>query len=458
MVRLASQGSSAHGAGGRPLLTRIIPLLAGAVRRPVTLAFLWKGINAIASLLAAMLLARVAGAEVLGHYALALATAAVAMTVGLRGLDTVLVRVVAGDLRERAFLAARGALRLVYRHVALSILLVSAALLALTLVGGLARWMGADQVSLAVAGLGVVALAALRLTIMTLRSFDRPVLAQWVEALPSLIFLLLVAATAISGRGFSGPLVLLLYFSAQLVSAAVGYRGVRRIVRSWNLPPGRGEAPALRPLLLAGFPIMLTVLLHVSDDWFLLAAATRLLSAADAGAMRIALQLMIALAMVATVMESYLAARLAGDLRVGRSDLAWSRYRKAVLVSLVLVGPVVLLLVIAPRPIVTILFGAEFAPAAPAVALMALGQLVNVATGPAGLVLAMAGQERLLLIVILAGSGALVLVTLALVPTLGLSGLAIGYASAYAVRKGLALLLASRIVRPGRHLPVPSAD
>jgi O-antigen/teichoic acid export membrane protein len=412
-------------------------------RRPAAWGYGWKALNAFASFAAAAVLARAAGAEAIGHYGLAVATAALFATVGQRGLDQVLMRVVGGDLREGDTAAAAAAWRLLGRRMLAGTLTMSALMLLLVLEGSLAQRLGADRASLLVASLGVVSLPLLRLALATARVLGRPAFAQFLEALPSLLFLPAVIVVALVPLVLDGPRIVGLFYLSQLAAVVVALVPLRRARAAWGAP---GSAPEAGPLMRSGLPIMATALLLAFQDWFLLAATTAGLSAADAGALRLALQLMLIPSMIWQVGDSFIIAQLAGDLRQDNRQLAWWRFWRAVRRSLLLASPVIALLLFAPGPVLRLLFGEPFVHAAPMVALMALGQLAIMVAHPVGAMLVMAERELLLFAVMLAGIVVLVALVTALLPTLGLLGIGIAYAASLATRSALGLAIARRVV------------
>ena len=77
-----------------------------------------------------------------------------------------------------------------------------------------------------------------------------------------------------------------------------------------------------------------------------------------------------------------------------------------------------------------LLFGKDFVQGGMALIILSLGQLINAATGPVGALLTMTGQERGAAVVLGAGATLNVLLSVILVPILGLLGAAIAAASA----------------------------
>jgi O-antigen/teichoic acid export membrane protein len=92
------------------------------------------------------------------------------------------------------------------------------------------------------------------------------------------------------------------------------------------------------------------------------------------------------------------------------------------------------------------IFGDEFQGGATALRIIAVGQLVNAAAGPAGNVLIMTGHERAAVGGMIVGLLTNVMLGVALVPPLGVTGGAIAFAGSLVVWNGILVVLARRRV------------
>ena len=426
-------------------LRQAFSLVAGSARKPVAWGFGWKGLNAACSFATATVLARAAGAEAVGHFGLAVATVAIVGTLGQGGLDQVLLRKGAGNLRVGEVAAAGAVTRLISRKSLAGTVAAALGLLAIVLEGSLVARLSADRASLLVACAGVVSMPLLRLSIVKARFAGRPAFGQFIEALPSFLMLPGILIAIAAGMTLPGARIVGFLVVAQFVAVAVARAGLASSFANWGAP---GEAPPFRPLLRAGLPIMATALLIAFQDWFLLVVTSAGLSAADAGALRLALQLMLIPMMIWQVGDNFLVAQIAGDLRQKDHALAWRRFWRTVRRSLLLASPIIATLVLAPDLVLRLLFGDPYAYAAPMVRLMALGQLALLTAHPVGAMLVMADRGQLLLAVGLAGILVLVGVVQTLLPTYGLLAVGLAYAASCITKTVLGLLLARRVVRP----------
>jgi O-antigen/teichoic acid export membrane protein/glycosyltransferase involved in cell wall biosynthesis len=409
-------------------------------------AYAIKAVNVGASFLVTLVLARWAGAEAFGFYAFAVATASLLGIVALAGQDQVLVRQVAGDLRQGLSADAHGA---VLRSVKL---VLPRAVVVMAVYGGVvllldgASWFNSDRATMAVAAYLVLFNAMTRLGLALVRGSGHPLWAQIFEGLHNLpLALLLLGLAAFGTQPISAPFAVILLVLALASSTLINWRRIYGMMRGWGGPNAVTGNPARQ-----GLPFMLVNFVHLLTEWLPLALITMLVSAADAGAFRAAAQIVLLSGMVVATGEIFVNPQFAGDFRAGRVDLAWQRYRRASLFMALAAGPILLLALFAPGFLMRTLFGAEFGVAAAALPILALGQAVNVVTGPVGGLVAMAGRERLLLLFGIVALVILAVLALLLVPPYGILGAAIAAASATVFRNGATYVLARRIVADGR--------
>jgi O-antigen/teichoic acid export membrane protein len=92
------------------------------------------------------------------------------------------------------------------------------------------------------------------------------------------------------------------------------------------------------------------------------------------------------------------------------------------------------------------LFGDSFRSGATALIIVAVGQLINAAAGPSGNILIMTGQERIAVWGVAVGLVANIILGLALVPWLGVTGGAVAFASSLILWNVILVVLARRLV------------
>ena len=123
-----------------------------------------------------------------------------------------------------------------------------------------------------------------------------------------------------------------------------------------------------------------------------------------------------------------LSPRVAQLFALGDMARLQSVVSKAARVSLAWSVPVATILIVFRHPLLGI-FGPEFVTGGLALVFMVVGQFVNTAAGPAGIVLIMTKHERAAAVGVGAGLGVNILLNLLLVPSLGVTGAALGTAA-----------------------------
>ena len=113
--------------------------------------------------------------------------------------------------------------------------------------------------------------------------------------------------------------------------------------------------------------------------------------------------------------------------------------RQSILLMSALTLPLVLLYISFPALLLS-LFGSDFASASPALMILGIGQMVNVASGPVGILLQMSGQERAYRNNVLITSFATIGSALLLIPPYAVTGAALSATFGILLLNGLSLL------------------
>jgi glycosyltransferase involved in cell wall biosynthesis/O-antigen/teichoic acid export membrane protein len=389
-----------------------------------------RGFYVAASFLVTLLLTRTAGAEVYGQYVLAVTTAGIVAVLAVAGQDRILLREMAGDLRIGKDQRAIAMLRAVVRAVAPRAVAITGIYALLLWFGPAAGLLKADGAVMTTGALLVLFGALSTIAVAGARGAGLPVRAQLFEGLQTLLLAIALGVAFMSGLAVSAIEAVALATITLAITCIINLWTLRDWVRS-KVEVGQ-EDIALR--VPHGFTFMTIRLVHMVSDWLPIALITYFLSVSDVGAFRVAAQVILLSSTVMLTGELVIMPQFAGDFRDGRHDLVWARHGRLRRIMILFVGPLLLATVLFPEWIISTLFGPGFMAAAAALPILALGQFVAILCGPVGGLVAMAGQERLLLrlgivsLVILVGLG------VALVPTYGLAGAAVAAAIAQAVR------------------------
>lgn len=412
------------------------------MRSPSILTYGIAGFVAVASILSTLLLARLSGAEVIGQYALAMSTAHLLASFAVLGLDRIIIREVAGDLRIGEVANARR----VTRHLALAVALVSIAVamayLAFLLLTPFNIWINGDWLAMGLVTASILVWPMQRLGYSALRAMGFQLKGQMIGAFPTVFFLGAVTLALLLQYHVSAPVAAGMMVFGQLLACLIAWSLVRPIMRRWP----RTDVPIDPLLLRAGFPMMGSLFLQIFSDWIILAAVSADASAAEAGAFRVAIQIVTIVLTLISTTELFIAARLAGDFRAGRPDLAWKRHRRASILMVAIAMPLVAIMILFPAQLLRVAFGPEFVIAAPALAIMAGGQFVVALRGPIGAMLSMSGNEPAQLKLTVAGFVLLLVLAYILIPIYGLTGAAMAQVGPILLRSIGGYVMARRLI------------
>ena len=406
-------------------------------------AFGLKIANAGASFLLSLMVARLFGAAGSGHFGIAVTTVTILSYVVLGGLDYTVVRTAAGDLREGKPGAARGAIRAAARIVLVTAPVAAGVLwLARTPFAGSVLGQPAMAPLLAVTIWAVVPVALQRIASAALRSSGRAVASQVIDGpLGTGIAVLGLGAMVLTHR--AGSLVVPGYFyvGGLAAGAVAGWTLYARQVRTWPAP----ERTPWAPLLMVGLPVVALNLSNAFTEWYTTVSLAHHWPAAIVGQYRAAWQFVALAGLVQTAMDVMIGPRIAAAARVGAKHEIAAVARKSILLVLLMGGPLFLALVLFPKVWLGI-FGPEFRGGATALQILAVGQLVRLASGPIGTILVMTGQQRWQLGYAAAGVVTCVVLVAVLVPLYGAVGAALATGATVILRNFAAGIIVHRVL------------
>lgn len=391
------------------------------------LVALLKAVQSGLMLAALALAAHWLGAHAYGSFATTLASAGLLAVLAQLGLPQWLLRRV--PAAERTAGTARHLLRRSLRAVTgAGAGLAMAAGLLWASTAGTAAFHHLPLGAVALGALAAGPLALLRVLAAWLQARGHPVAAQLGDGLIRPGGLGLAVAGA-AGLGLpAGPGTAAWLFIAVLLAAV--------IVTAWQVRTReRDPAPAARHDTggLAGMgPLLGIALLHAlmanADVLMLGTLAGPTAAGAYHAASRVALTLGLAMAAVGTVVGPHLARHAAGGDRAGLTRLAAASAR-----MLAVPAALALPFVAAAAGPVLGLLGTGFAAGAPALVALWLGQLVNLACGPAAVLLNLYERADAALRGVALGAGANLVLNAVLIPPLGATGAAAATAASTAL-------------------------
>jgi O-antigen/teichoic acid export membrane protein len=408
------------------------------------LALVIKLVGAVLSFGFSFLVARKLGATGNGNFALAQATALVAMTFSLMGLDYVLLRTMAGDIKQGAIASARGAARAALLVVSTTAIVVGGgvALFGAPLLQSMIG-KGLEPGLLILSGLAVLPLTLNRMATISLRGSGGVLASLWLDGPQAmLISVLALFGLMLAGWAVTARDVVLLYFTTAALSAVIAWLVYRRKLRGWPT----AEATPVQPMLRQGAQISFIVLSRMLLDWLVLVTLSASYSTFQVGQFRTAWQIAAVIFLLVTTFDTVAGPRIAAAYRV--RDIATIRQimRQQVGLMTIISAPLFVVTLGFPEWVLG-LFGPDFVGGATALRILSLGQLVNILAGPIGVVLLMTGNERQSLYVSVISLAMLALCCLTLIPRYGLIGAALTTALIIAMRTIISFVMVRRLLR-----------
>jgi O-antigen/teichoic acid export membrane protein len=374
--------------------------------------------------LTAVLLARLLGQDGYGRYTFTVAWAAFLTIPALVGMDQFLVRGIARYEVEQRWPLMKGVLRRANQIVLLTSLTLAGAGSAVALLWLSKSLKGPFCVAMLLVPIG--ALTLLRQGAM--QAIGRVVVGQLPEYLIwPILTIVIVGALALVGGGALTPTTALAanvagMAAAFLVGAALLIRALPSVLRSVQ------PAYATREWTRASLRIMLVNGVWMTNRYAGLlilgtldgTRATAVYGVVEKGA---ALIVMVHFAVNMPLAPAIARLHAQAD-RLGLERTTEHMARVATIISL----PICMAFAFFPGIYLSI-FGAGFQAGSTAMAILAFAQLVNAATGPASNLLIMTGNERSAVRATVAGLLINVMIAVVLVPSLGMTGSAIAFAS-----------------------------
>jgi O-antigen/teichoic acid export membrane protein len=390
---------------------------------------------------ASVLLARLLGPEGYGAYAYAFTWVTVLGVLALMGLDRLLVREIVTYRARGAWGPMRGFLRRANQAALVgAIALASLVALATWALGGL----GSETMSALWVAVILLPLIVLnRIRQLTLQGLDYVVLGQVPEALiqPVLLIAMVVGGFVLLDGDVSAAGAMGMAAAAAGVSLIVGRRLVRRLLPG----PVRVARPEYETSawVRSALPLLVMGLLMIVSSRVGILMLGPIRGPEDTGVYAVVQRMaefipffMIGLGPVLSPIIARL--HVEGDLE--RLERVVTRSALAVfLVTL----PIALALIGFGHQVLT-LFGPEFTQGHTALAILVVGQLVNVATGMVSVVLIMTGHERDATVAAGVGALASVLLSAVLIPSWGIEGAAVAAATSMVLWNGLAVFYVHR--------------
>lgn len=371
-----------------------------------------------------VLLARTLGVKEFGLYAFAMSFLALLSTPAAFGFPQLLVREIAANRAKGEWRAVFGLVRFSHRVALL-------ASLGLALLAGLGLWLFSGSLSaktvttLAVALLGLPLLALAQLQGSALRGLDRILEGQTVQMLvrPAGFLLLFGGAWLVARELLSAPFALGLQVVATGVAfLAGGLLLHHHLTRQVPAAPGIKSDPTW---LRSALWLLLLALLGLIPQHAGVLLLGVMRGTEEVGLYKIAFQAASLIPFGLMAVNTAIAPTLSQLYASGEMQKLRRVVLSAAGVSLAFALPLILFYLLAGSWFLEATFGKPFMASAGALAILTIGQAINAATGPVGLLLVMSGHERLATVNIGVSSMLNVIFSLLLIPVWGIQGAAV---------------------------------
>ncbi|MHB1459439.1 MAG: oligosaccharide flippase family protein [Armatimonadota bacterium] len=398
------------------LLNVVLRLKRGA------LAFVVRSLGAACSFGLTVLLTRLLGATQAGHYLLSFTLVSIIGVLGTLGVDTTVLRYSASN----SALGQWGAVRSLWAKSVYVTLLGSgfgAILLFLTAPLLAQSVFTKPEICdpLRLLALAVIPMATLSLHSELLKGLDQILASQVLQtiATPALTFVIVLFLGTFGARGVAWSHVL----SATLAAiVALGFC----LSLSSHFPNRMGDFAASR-LLQTSFPILASVFLGLAMRWSSVVTLAVCRPSADVAIFSAATRTATVTSLVLVAINSVVAPKFAGLYSTGRTAELAATARTSLGIALLCSAPALILFLLYPTFVLAI-FGPEFDSGATALVILSLGQVVNVATGPAGYLLMMTGNEKSLLTAAVVATILNLALNAVVTPAFGITGAALATA------------------------------
>lgn len=386
-----------------------------------------------------ILLVRLIPVSAIGLYYLALTVCTMGVVVSKMGLDGTLVRFVASSAGKGDWAAVRGVYGMSFKAAIIASLVVTA-IMALGApwlaelvfkepeLAGLIRWMS---------------LAVLPMTLATLYSAAL----MGVKKIRDSILVLSVAVQlfSIAGIALFAPAwgvrgVIWAFVAASVITMFIGMALWRRAAPESSSVKGVFET---RSLLGSCMPLLFLNVAQNIIPWSTIFLLNIWCSTNDVGVYGIALRTAALTNFILVAVNSIAAPKFAVLYERNDMKALSATARHSAWLLTIAAAPVLALFLIAPRWIMGGVYGAQFTEGAAALAILAIGQFVNVATGSVGQLLIMSGHERHYRDNVAVCAVIHVLLSVFLIPRYGITGAAI----ATAITMSLVNLTSAAIVQ-----------
>jgi O-antigen/teichoic acid export membrane protein len=391
--------------------------------RGSSIAFILKIVGAGIAFGLNVLLARFLGAEGAGIYFLALTIVMIAATIGRFGLDNVLVKFISSSVsRENSNDAA-----FVYKKSMIYACAGSSTLTGILVYFGPALSLSLFEKPLLIGPLFILSFAVLPLALLTLHSYALQGLKEIAKsttilniAVPSItcIFVILFVPR------FGIEAATISYLFATIITLLIGRQFWNKTSHLLN-NPRNNTTIGTSDVVSSSRPLFGVALIHIIIKWSPILLLGIWGTSENVGIFSVASKTAALTSFILVAVNSIASPKFAAIYEQRDMNALRSVTRAAIAISLLFACPLIFIFTFYPEEIMS-LFGEDFSSGSDVLTIIALGQLVNVATGPVNQLLIMTGNEKQLFSLLLCSGIFSLLLYIPLVYYSGMYGAAIG--------------------------------
>ncbi|UAJ12684.1 hypothetical protein [Polymorphobacter megasporae] len=353
-------------------------------------AFGFRLLGAAVSFALSWMIARRFGPQGSGLFGLAASTIQFLGYVAIGGLDVVVVRAIAGNMRVGKDSEARGSV--VSCFIIVLVISVSLSTLLHKYIDIVCRGIlhSSDVIPLMqIMFWSVIPVSLARLASATLRAHQKVAISQFIDGPAQTGFVVIFVAIMIV---IGGRLNLVDIALASLIGVTLTMLFGWYLYANSSVSRGPKDRISTFATVAAGIPILVAAISNSAVEWLSNVLIAENLSTVDVGVFRTAWQIVALLGLVQVAFDSIIGPRLAALWKVGDlSSIAIVSTRMSLL-AMGLASPVVFAIMIFPQDILG-LFGHKFVIGSSALQVLVVGQIIRLASGPLGSILVMSGSR-----------------------------------------------------------------
>jgi O-antigen/teichoic acid export membrane protein len=385
------------------------------------------GLKALSMLLAIVtniIIARFYGAGVMGIVAVINSFLLFATIFTVLGTDTLMLRFIPQHIAEYSYKSAFTVYRKA-QYFVLSISVLSAVFLYLIsdMMAELVFSKPHLSFFFALSSVFVIFKSLAQLNTQAMRGLRLIKTFAFMQALPFLAMLLILVLTTFLFRNPNNPVYAQLF--AWFISGIAAVLIINRSFKKKMVPSGTTKPVSLKNILSISLPMLMStgMIFVTGQTGVILLGIFR--TEAEVGYYAVAVKLATLTAFVLQAVNSMAAPKFSELFHRGEMDDLFYVARKSTRIIFWTTGPLLLGLIILGRPVLSVLFGQDFAVAYPSLVFLSIGQFVNSVSGSTGIFMNMTGHEKKLSNILLGAAVMNVAMGLLLIPSVGMIGAAL---------------------------------